>query len=270
MVTPYIGGAAQTPINTNSAATTYTVTGLTNGTSYTFTVAAQNNMGSGPASAPSSSAIPNVVPGAPGTPSGTPGNHQVALSWTAPTPNGGTAITDYLVAQFSAEGRLQRTIDTGSASSSPVVTGLANGFGYRFAVTAVNQMGGGPPSAQSSPTTPATVPDAPTSVSATNAGNGAVFVSWTGPSNTGGTPINSYSITPSSPVPPKPQSRQEAHDPTSRRPALPVAWRTRSPSRLSTLLAPGHRQWLLVPSRLTPYRMLQVPRPGWRGTARSA
>ncbi len=41
-VTPYIGGTAQTPILTGSAANTFTATGLTNGTAYTFTVAAIN------------------------------------------------------------------------------------------------------------------------------------------------------------------------------------------------------------------------------------
>ena len=46
-VTPYIGGTAQAPILTGSAATNYTVTGLTNGTTYTFTVAAITAVGTG-------------------------------------------------------------------------------------------------------------------------------------------------------------------------------------------------------------------------------
>src|SRR4029079_6020298 len=39
-VTPYITGVAQTPMVTGSTQTSYNVTGLTNGTTYTFTVAA--------------------------------------------------------------------------------------------------------------------------------------------------------------------------------------------------------------------------------------
>ena len=49
---PLLGGVAQTPTTFNSAATSEVVTGLTNGASYTFTVAAFNVNGSGPASAP--------------------------------------------------------------------------------------------------------------------------------------------------------------------------------------------------------------------------
>ena len=49
-VTPYIGSTAQTPVEVPSTATSATVTDLTNGTSYTFTVAA-NNVGASPSSA---------------------------------------------------------------------------------------------------------------------------------------------------------------------------------------------------------------------------
>ena len=42
VVTPYISGAAQPPTTFNTTATTQTVTGLTNGTTYTFRVQAIN------------------------------------------------------------------------------------------------------------------------------------------------------------------------------------------------------------------------------------
>ena len=47
-VTPFVGGVAQTPRVFNSAATTETVTGLTNGTTVTFKVAARTVFTSGP------------------------------------------------------------------------------------------------------------------------------------------------------------------------------------------------------------------------------
>jgi hypothetical protein len=58
-ITPYIGATAQTPVQvSNGAATSATVTGLTNGTAYTFKVSASNGIGTGPDSAASNAATP--------------------------------------------------------------------------------------------------------------------------------------------------------------------------------------------------------------------
>ena len=59
-VTPFIGAVAETPVPVtgNPPATTTSVSGLTNGTAYTFTVSATNAIGTGPASAASNSVTP--------------------------------------------------------------------------------------------------------------------------------------------------------------------------------------------------------------------
>ena len=77
-----------------------TVTGLTDGTSYTFTVTATNSVGTGPASGASNSVVPGApatVPGAPTGVSAVAGNTQATVSFSAPASNGGSAITSYTV-----------------------------------------------------------------------------------------------------------------------------------------------------------------------------
>ena len=190
VITPSVSGVAQPPVVLSSTTTTGVVTGLTNGTVYTFTVAAANANGTGPASA--ATAVVTVgVPLAPIAVSGAPGNGQVTLSWTAPADNG-SAISSYVVTPF-VKAVAQPPVMLSSSATTGVVPGLVNGTAYTFTVAATNANGTGP----ASPATGAVtigVPLAPTAVSVV-AGNGQVTLSWTAPANNGST-INSYVITP--------------------------------------------------------------------------
>ena len=58
-VTPYIGATAQTPVNVGASTTSTTIGGLSNGTTYTFTVSASNTIGKGAPSAASPGATPD-------------------------------------------------------------------------------------------------------------------------------------------------------------------------------------------------------------------
>lgn len=121
----------------------YTVTGLTNGTSYDFQVRAKNAIG------PSTETLtdtpnakkPDTPTGLSATAGSTAGS--VDLTWSAPADNG-SPITDYSVTY----GRYQnnrwtwtKAASTGSTNTSYTVTGLQSGVFYRFRVIATNSIG---------------------------------------------------------------------------------------------------------------------------------
>ncbi len=58
-ITPYVGGTAQTPISVSASTRSTVITGLTNGTSYTFKVAAINSLGTGERSQASNAVTPD-------------------------------------------------------------------------------------------------------------------------------------------------------------------------------------------------------------------
>jgi Domain of unknown function (DUF4082)/Fibronectin type III domain/Bacterial Ig domain len=197
-ITPYIGASAQTPVTVTAPATSKTVTGLTNGTAYTFTVTAINSVGTGPESAPSNvvTPAPPNPPGAPTAVSASPGSAQATVKWSAPSSDGGSPITGYRITPYI--GATAQAVTTVSGSSTQAtVTGLTNGTAYTFTVIAINVAGAGPESTPSNSVTPTgpTPPDAPTAVSASG-GSAQATVNWTTPSSDGGSPITSYRVTP--------------------------------------------------------------------------
>jgi len=88
--------------------------------------------------------------------SGTSGNSQVSVSWTAPASNGGAAITDYVVQySTSASSGFATFSDGTSTATTATVTGLTNGTSYYFKVAATNSVGTGNFSDASATVTPA-------------------------------------------------------------------------------------------------------------------
>lgn len=166
-----------------------TVTGLTNGRAYTFTVKATNAKGTSPASTPSAAVTPATVSAKPGTPTATAGNASAAVTWAAPATDGGSAVTGYTVTSSPT----QRTCSTSALTCS--VTGLHNGTAYTFSVTATNGKGASPSSTPSSAVTPfATAYDLVGS-------DGGVFV-FDGPGQEGGYhgSLPGLGVTPAAPI----------------------------------------------------------------------
>ena len=130
-----------------------------------------------------------VAPSAPSGVTGVAGDGEVTVSWTAPTSNGGSAITGYTVTASPGGATCTTT-----GATTCVVTGLTNGTAYTFTVTATNAVGTSPASSPSSPVTPVSVPSAPSGVTGV-AGDGEVTVSWTAPTSSGGSPITGYTVT---------------------------------------------------------------------------
>jgi hypothetical protein len=129
-----------------TAGTSCTVTGLTNGAAYSFTVTATNANGTGAASAPSLSVTPSAVPDVPTGVTATAGNASATVSWTAAGDEGST-ITGYTV--------MASTGQTCVTSASPcVMRGLTNGVVVTFTVTATNANGTSPASAPSNSVEP--------------------------------------------------------------------------------------------------------------------
>jgi hypothetical protein len=151
-VTPFLGGVAQAPITFNNANTSQVISGLTAGSSYTFTVAAINAGGTGGTSPQSNAVVPFTVPGAPTGVTATTGSTQATVAWTAPASNGFSTITGYTVTPFI--GATAQTPQTCPPTPlTCVITGLTGNTAYTFTVKAVNAAGPGPPSAASSAVT---------------------------------------------------------------------------------------------------------------------
>ena len=143
MITSYL--VTSTPGNFTSLvtgappATSTVVYGLTNGTSYTFTVYAQNSVGAGPNSAASNAIIP--TPGVPAPPtilSGSPGNTQATITFQ-PGIDCGSAITNY---SYSTNGGAVFTpFGTPQTTSPLTISNLTNGTTYTILIKAINGVG---------------------------------------------------------------------------------------------------------------------------------
>jgi subtilisin family serine protease len=192
MATPHVTGTAALYLQTNPTASPATVSSAITANATTGHV---SNPGSGTPNLLDYTGFISGAPTSPGAPtlSATAGNATVHLSWTAPS-DGGSAITNYKIYRGTTSGGEDPTplVTVGNVTSYDDNT-VVNGTMYFYKVSAVNVVGEGTPSNETSATPQAlTVPGAPT-LSATPAPGKGVQLSWSVPTN-GGSPISGYRI----------------------------------------------------------------------------
>ena len=190
------GASSLSSFSTQSyaAPVTCTVTGLTNGDSYTFTVTAAFVTGTSAASTASAAVIPVGAPAAPALPAATlAAGSTVVLSWSAPASTGGSAITGYTVRYATSPFSTWTTAAaTTTTYTSPALTA---GTAYEFEVAATNAAGTSPYSAPTA-ITPITVPATATAPTATATGTPATSASltWTATASTAAAPVQFYVV----------------------------------------------------------------------------
>jgi len=136
-ITSYEITSSPQSMTMTSTSTTAIFTGLTAGTTYTFSVKARNGMGLSPATVSNSATTSAAsVPSAPTSLVATTASQtSVSVAFTLPTNNGGSPITSYTAT--SNPGGVQ----TSSTSSPIIVAGLTPATAYTFTITANNSVG---------------------------------------------------------------------------------------------------------------------------------
>ena len=182
----------------SSGPRSYVLEDLTNGVRYDVRLRAVTSVGPGPWSA-AASATPQTAPGAPTINRVALGDRALAVSWSSPADDGGSAVTSYDLRYIRSDapdksdvywteeysvwsaGDLEYTLD-----------GLTNGVAYDVQVRAVNAVDGGPWSATLSGT-PRTVPAAPAIYSVTH-DDRTLTIAWDAPADDGGSAVTTYDV----------------------------------------------------------------------------
>jgi len=160
-----------------ASTTSHTVTGLTNGTAYTFEIQARNS-----ADWSGSSGPVTVTPLPPPTGlTATSGHEQVTLDWNDPNDS---SITGYRYRQSTDGGTFTDHSIAGSGAStiSHTVMGLTNGTEYTFEIQAHHSADWSPSSGQATATPGSSNMGAPTGLTASE-GNTQVTLNWANPND---------------------------------------------------------------------------------------
>ncbi len=150
-----------------------TVTGLSNGTEYTLSVVARNEVGESTEAGAARQRTLDV-PLAPGAVKATVDVRSATVSWEAPAGDGGSAITGYTVEVQPTGTRVQ----VGAEKRDVTLPELPSTRAYTFTVSATNAVGTGAVSAASSAVRPLPTPVQVTALEVPSSDEGCLSVSY--------------------------------------------------------------------------------------------
>ena len=184
--------------NTNSTGRTFSDVNLRPATTRHYRVAAINTaILTGPFSNIARATTEATVPGVPRSlDAEADGTSRIELSWRAPTSDGGARITGYRI-EVSEDGgtRWNHLVSNSHNTRTTYVhTGLEPATRRHYRVSAINREGVGRASRAASATTDATVPDAPTGLTATAVTATQIDLFWLAPAYDGGAAVTGYRI----------------------------------------------------------------------------
>ena len=158
-------GANWADVSSGGTSSPSSITGLTNGTSYSIKLRAYNTVGGGTAS-DAVSVTPCIPPDAPTSLVATPGNGSASIAFT-PGATGGDTITKY---QYQIGSGSWLDVSSGGTSSPVVITGLTNYVVNSVKLRAFNAAGGGTASSPVSVTPKVSAPTITSAYSGNMAG----------------------------------------------------------------------------------------------------
>ena len=184
--------------NTESTTTTYSQTELEVATTRQYRVSTINSAGTGPASnvaigitAPAT--VPTVSRGLAATKDAV---RRIDLKWSAPSDDGGADITGYRIEVSTDDSAWSDLVaNTENIVTTHSHTGLRGETTHHYRVFAINSAGTGPASnVATGISASATVPAAPTELTATAGLERRIDLSWSTPADDGGANITGYRI----------------------------------------------------------------------------
>jgi fibronectin type 3 domain-containing protein len=171
--------------------TTFVDTGVANGETYTYRVAAVNGIGEG-LTGESAVGKPMGLPGIPGEVLADAGIGKITLSWDAPTETGGAPLTGFYIYRGTDPDDMEQVEGLGASIAQYIDEDVVAGTTYYYAVSALTDAGEGALSITAY-ATPIDVPGIPRDLTA-EVGDGSVNLVWSPPDHDGASPITGYVV----------------------------------------------------------------------------